>query len=242
VGARAVTAMGAGLRARAASACLLFAFAGCGGAQGSDPNAVVEPIGGSRHDGGERACSPYVTSVVSVAYGPGAGFGQDRFPGVVEGPPHGGGSWAGSLDVLSLGNGGSMVVELGDSIVDAPGPDFIVFENPFGIGGDPTNPYADLGTVEVSADGTVFHGFPCVATSYPYGSCAGWHPVFANPDTNGVDPLDPNAAGGDAFDLADLQVDAGLGEVRFVRITDRADVVGDFDLDAVGVVHGRCQP
>lgn len=222
MGSRQVTPMAARL---GTAVWLLLACAGCSGAD--EPATLKEPI---------SACSPFVTRVADVAYGTGAGFGQDRLPGVVEGPPRGAGSWAGSLDVLSLGEGGSVVVELGQSIVDGPGPDFIVFENPFDIGGVPGKPYAELGTVAVSADGTTFHGFECVATSYPYGSCAGWHPVLANPDVNGIDPLDPSAAGGDAFDLGDLKIDA----VRFVRISDRADMPGDFDLDAVGVVHGRC--
>ncbi len=51
----------------------------------------------------------------------------------------------------------------------------------------------------------------------------------------------PTAAGGDPFDLADLAADGGPTEARFVRVTDRADVAGDFDLDAIGVVHGRCR-
>ncbi len=84
-----------------------------------------------------------------------------------------------------------------------------------------------------------FHAFPCTATAYPYGSCAGWHPVLANADTNEIDPTDPAVAGGDAFDLADL----GVTEARFVRITDRVDltgVAGTFDLDAASIVHAEC--
>jgi hypothetical protein len=185
------------------------------------------------------ACSPFVINVTSVAYGPGAGFGQNAFPSIVEGPPSGAGCCQGSLGVLSLGQGGSIVVEMGETIVDGPGPDFIVFENPFNIGNDPNRPFAEPGTVEVSADGSTWAAFPCTATSFPYGTCAGWHPVYANPATNSIDPLDPTVAGGDAFDLADL-ADAGVTEARFVRITDRADLPGDFDLDAVAVVHGRC--
>ena len=143
--------------------------------------------------------------------------------------------------MLSLGDGGSIVVEFGQTIIDGPGPDFIVFENPFDVGGDPKNPFADPGTVEVSADGVTWRGFPCTASAYPYGLCAGWHPVLANSATNQIDPLDSAVAGGDPFDLADLPGDAGVSEVRYVRITDRADLSGDFDLDAIGVVHGRCR-
>jgi hypothetical protein len=208
---------------------------------GSDVEMREASDVGDAGDGGPSECSPYVTNVISVSYGPGAGFGQSAFPGVIMGPPSGGGCCKGSLNVLSLGEGGSIVVELGQVIVDKPGPDFIVFENPFNIGGDPKNPFAEPGTVEVSADGLTWFGFPCTASSYPYGLCAGWHPVLANPATNTIDPLDPAVAGGDPFDLADLPGDAGISEARFVRITDRVDLAGDFDLDAVGVVHGRCR-
>jgi hypothetical protein len=192
-------------------------------------------------ESGFPACSPFVTNVVRVDYGPGAGFGQSAYPSVVEGPPRGGGCCRGSLHVLSLGDGGNIVVEFGQVIVDGPGADFIVFENPFDIGADPLNPNADPATVEVSADGAEWFAFPCSATGYPWGACAGWHPVFANPEANAIDPLDPGIAGGDPFDLADLAADGGPTEVKYVRITDRPDVVGDFDLDALGVVHGRCR-
>jgi hypothetical protein len=52
------------------------------------------------------------------------------------------------------------------------------------------NPFAELATVEVSADGATWSAYPRTVTQYPYGSCAGWHPVYANPD-NGIDPLGP---------------------------------------------------
>jgi hypothetical protein len=53
---------------------------------------------------------------------------------------------------------------------------------------------------------------------------------------DGIDPLDPTVAGGDPFDLADI----GAPLARFVRITDRPDVPGSFDLDAVGIVNAAC--
>jgi hypothetical protein len=69
------------------------------------------------------------------------------------------------------------------------------------------------------------------------------HPVYANPDTpegRDIDPTDPEKAGGDAFDLADV----GLRVARFIRITDLDNGSGDkgtagFDLDAVAAVHSR---
>jgi hypothetical protein len=91
----------------------------------------------------------------------------------------------------------------------------------------------------VSDDGHSFVGFPCTASAPPFGSCAGWHPVYANPDKNSIDPTDPAVAGGDAFDLADL----GVSHARYVRITDRVDITGlngSFDLDAVSIVHAGC--
>lgn len=178
---------------------------------------------------------------MSFSPGPGADFGRSELPQIVLGPPKGAGDAKGSLDVVSLGNGGSITLGFEpSSIVDRPGPDFIVFENPFYPSGDRTlEPFAELGTVEVSDDGQNFLQFPCSASGAPYGSCAGFHPVYANPDLNTIDPTDPAEAGGDAFDLGDL----GLNRARYVRITDRVDLTGfngTFDLDAVSLVHAEC--
>jgi len=147
----------------------------------------------------------------------------------------------GSTDVVSLGNGGSVVVEFaGNAIVDGPGADFIVFENAFGVNCDPNNVFAELGTVAVSDDGTHFTEFPCTAKKPPYGECSGWHVVNANPDVNQIDPTDPAVAGGDPYDLADV----GVTSARYVRITDRPDLTGMagvYDLDAVAIVHPRAR-
>jgi hypothetical protein len=133
-----------------------------------------------------------------------------------------------------------VTLELGDTeILDGPGPDFIVFENAFWVDGDEAQPFAELATVSVSEDGESFVEFPCTATQAPFGSCAGWRPVFANADENEIDPFDPGVAGGDPFDLAEL----GLARARFVRITDRPDqtgMAGVFDLDAVAAVNASC--
>ena len=199
--------------------------------------------GGFATDAGVIRADRFVTKVISFTPGDCAGFGIPNMPGVVMGPPVGGGEQQGSLDVVSLGNGGEIVVSFEpNAIVDGPGVDFIVFENPFYIAGDPRRPNAELGEVSVSEDGVTWQTFPCTATSYPYGSCAGWHVVNSNP-TNGISPVDPSVAGGDPFDLADL----GLKHARFVRIKDKAHeactspnvTTNGFDLDAIAIVHAE---
>ncbi|WP_433929178.1 hypothetical protein AB3662_36685 [Sorangium cellulosum] len=230
-------------------------LSGCGGVDapredgGSGEPSAAEGAGGSCLSGGhggaagEGAAScagpgaRFATRVVSACLGAGQGFGEDRFPDIVLGPPRGGGCCGGSLDVLSLGDGGSIVVAFeGNAIVDGPGADFLVFENAFERGGDAANVFAELATVEVSEDGVAWSAFPCAADRYPYDGCAGWHPVHASPGENDVDPLDPSSAGGDPFDLADV----GVPLARYVRITDRAGTPDVFDLDAVGIVHALC--
>jgi hypothetical protein len=204
--------------------------------EGGGPDSGAGGSGGHVDD----PCPTFAVEVVEVVYGPGAGFGQEGMPGIVLGPPMGKGATQGSLDVVALGNGGSISLAFGaQTIVDGPGADFIVFENAFLAGGDATKPFAELATVEVSADGRTWTAFECTATEFPYGACAGWHPVLANADENPIDPTDPTAAGGDAFDLADI----AISEARYVRIVDRVDqegLAGSFDLDAVALVHATC--
>ena len=206
--------------AMAASAALIF---GCGELEGQ---------------GG--APLPYATEVVSFEPGPGAGYGQEYMPDVVLGPPSGGGTTQGSLDVLSLGAGGEIVLSFGDGeIVNGEGPDFIVFENPFWPGGDEEQVFAELGEVSVSADGETWHTFECdfeFGDPPPYDGCAGWTPTLSY-DPHEVLLLEPAVTGGDAFDLADV----GLERARYVRIRDLWGI-GDepltgFDLDAVGLIH-----
>lgn len=193
--------------------------------------APIEDTGTPEDDGPD----PFADAVVSFSPGRAAGFGADKLPDIVLGAPKGAGGGSGSLDVLSLGGGGSIVLELQDiTIVDEPGPDFLVFENPF-------PGWLETGRVSVSEDGETWYTFPCdetdVDNSFP--GCAGVRPVYANPDANALDPTNPAEAGGDAFDIAEL----GLTAARFVRIEDTGvnpeeGNTGGFDLDAIAVVHG----
>jgi hypothetical protein len=214
-----------------------------------DPDArhVAVDGGFAGPDGSVLRADRFVTNVVSVTYGDCAGFGLTSMPAVVEGPPAGGGALAGSLDVVSLGFKGELVLSFEpNAIVDGPGADFIVFENTFWAGGDPSRPAAELADVSVSEDGVTWKTFPCSpASGPPYGTCAGWRPVYTSPG-NEISPVDPSVAGGDPFDLAEL----GLKTARFVRIRDlgtiecpsnpanKSTTVG-FDLDAVALVHAK---
>src|SRR5262245_43986588 len=136
---------------------------GAGGAGGGNPGTGA--AGGA---GGGAACNGsgarFITGVVAHSFGPGQNFNQDIFPQPILGPPKGGGCCAGSTDVVSLGDGGTVTVQFeGNAIVDGPGPDFIVFENAFNAGGNPQSPYAELAAVEVSDDGIQWVGFSCTA-------------------------------------------------------------------------------
>lgn len=183
--------------------------------------------------------SPFAVEVVSFLPGPGAGFGQDELPDVVLGPPSPAGSpQAASLGVLSLGLGGSIVVRLGRAATDGPGPDLVVFENPFLIAGGP-RVFGESGEVAVSDDGEQFEVFACDPEAEPPAGCAGWGVVTGSGDDFSEDaPVDPRRVGGDAFDLAAV----GLDEATFIRITDRgatsAAPSAGFDLDAVAAAAG----
>ena len=197
-------------------------------------------------DGGVIAADRFVTGVVSFTPGDCAGFGATALPGIVEGPPVGAGSSAGSTDVVSLGVGGSIVLSFApNAIVDGPGVDFVVFENAFYVGGNANVIYAEPAEVSVSDDGSTWQVYPCTATKAPYGACAGWHPVYSAPG-DGISPVDYPTCGGDGFDLADL----GVTHARYVRIRDMAsetcptdpsqktNTLG-FDLDGIGIVNAE---
>jgi hypothetical protein len=210
---------------------------------------------------GPAAADPFADRVVTYEVGLGGGARAGDLPGVVTGPPRGGGAFQGTLDTFSLGLGGSITVEFTDNvIVDGPGVDFTVFENAFLPHGVNTeNPYAEPGRVSVSEDGVAWVAFPCAMDSAPfYAGCAGVYPVFANADDpNAPSPLVPSTtpiaalvgvpfdgfvapagSGGDSFDLADV----GVARARFVRIEGgqidpRLAGLSGFDLDAVAALN-----
>jgi hypothetical protein len=197
---------------------------------GADTGATA-----SGHPPWPEGTDPFADSVVSFTPGPDAGFGADLLPGIILGSPHGGGTGAGSLHVLSLGEGGEIILEMTDlSIIDGPGTDLLVFENPFGG-------WIETGMVAASEDGETWFEWPCdpldAAGGFP--GCAGVAAVYASPELD-IDPTDPATAGGDRFDLALL----GLATARFIRIRDSGanahgygGIAGGFDLDAISAVN-----
>lgn len=61
--------------------------------------------------------------------------------------------------VISLGDGGSIVLTFAQPFCDVPGPDFAVFENGF------VQNFLELAHVEVSSDGVNFFRFPSISLS-----------------------------------------------------------------------------
>ena len=202
------------------------------------------------------AQSPFATSVVQFHQGTGGGlFDTSK----ILGGPQGGGLGAGSLHVLTLGEGGDVTLGFDVTIVDGPGADLTVFENGFLIAGGPSV-FAELFFVEVSTDGATFARFPSKyvgsgSSMGAYRGIGGCMPVVADVTTGLVDPLDPLLSGGEALDLAELAqhpaVLSGavdLGAIHFVRLVDPLPgatdslgtpiaAAGGSDVDAVAVLN-----
>ncbi|MEI9948806.1 MAG: hypothetical protein WDO74_07435 [Pseudomonadota bacterium] len=199
-----------------------------GGAPNENQGGTGAQAGGA--DGGwcTNSHGTFASDVLSHAFGGGQNFNQaSGFPALLLGPPVADDPTA----VVSLGNGGWVVLGFaGNAIVDGPGVDFTVFENPLPR-------FKELATVAVSDDAEHWTEFSCSAAqnASDFGWCAGVGVVHSSP-SNGIDPLDPAVSGGDHYDLADI----GVTRARFVRITDRVDLSGPagvFDLDAVAIIH-----
>jgi hypothetical protein len=183
-----------------------------------------------------------VSCVESFEAGEAAGYGEDQYPEIIYGEPLGNGETQGGINVLSLGRGGSITIGFGgNAIVDGPGVDFTVFENPFLHGANGDQVFSELAEVSVSADGQTWFAFPCASEAKPPVGCAGYAPVFANGDI-GISSVDPTVSGGDQFDLATIGVNE---EIRFVRIQDvqggGAAPTAGFDLDGVAIVNAKVQ-
>lgn len=152
----------------------------------------------------------------------------------------GGGPLQGSLDVYSIGPELVLGVE-GAPVEDGPGVDLVVFENPFRIRGGGT--FVEPAVVEVTADGEAWAAFPHALVGDPgdadaWLGYAGLAPVALNVDDYPVDPLS-EGAGGDRFDLADLDPgDPAAAEVLaygFVAVRLTPATPSEPDVDGVWV-------
>jgi hypothetical protein len=179
---------------------------------------------------------------------PGSGFASSGTAGNTLGP-------AMENGVLSLGDGGSIVLGFPAPLSDGPGPDFAVFENGFSDG------FLELAMVEVSSNGQDFFSFPCYSETQTMVQTGPFDTLDARNLSNLAGKY--RAGFGTGFDLQELQGRPGLdvSQVLFIRIRDvvgsldpvygTADNLGrmindpwptpfesgGFDLDAVGVLH-----
>ena len=167
----------------------------------------------------------------------------------------------GTMDVVSLGDGGTAILTFDSPICNGEGPDFAVFENGFANAQNPDCYALELAFVEVSSDGVNFFRFPAVTrvqseTQLGNGGC--------------IDPCQLHnfaskyeAFYGTPFDLDEVEDNELLDKSRIthVRLIDvvgcidpqyasydsEGHIVNDpwptpfgssgFDLDAVGVIH-----
>lgn len=173
----------------------------------------------------------WADAVIEWQTGPGGGFGAEFLPGSVLGPPDPAATFnapANSPEQLfTLGEGGWIVLAFLDNLItDGPGPDLRICENPFRVGGNPDQVWAEPALIDLSADGVVWHTVPW--DSLTHEGLAGRAPVNGSGD-----PDDPADMGGDLVDIAV----AGLAQVAFVRLRDLPGDGRTFDLDAVGGVR-----
>lgn len=165
--------------------------------------------------------------------------------------------------LVSLGDGGSAILEFEHPIYNGEGADFAVFENGFlqNIGSDMA--FLELAFVEVSSDGINFHRFSAISN------------VSRNTQLDGFAMMDArlihNFAGkyianyGTPFDLDDLKDIDGLdiNHITHIKITDvvgsidpvyatydsNGEIINDpfptpfpsggFDLSGIGVIHQK---
>lgn len=171
--------------------------------------------------------------IFEITYGYNSGYGKEHFPENFYGAPVEGGT-----HTVSMGAGGELVIELGTyALVDGPGVDFVIYENP--VYSYTYGNFLEPAKIGVSEDGENFTFFSCLKTS-PYTGCAG---VIAWTEEN---PIDPDVAGGDQYDLNDL----GFSKINFIKIIDLdlcrdgeeacgVDGTWGFDLDSIALINGE---
>jgi hypothetical protein len=221
---------------------------------------------------------PYADRMVSFRPLTPGGYGASGLPRNVTGPPDGRSTYSPAYkpgEVASLhaqaGAGGSIELEFTDNIVEiAPGEDLTVFENVLFVGGNGNQRFMEPALISVALFPGEWHRLPCDVVPPAAGQPLDLKDPFyyargiaGRNGTTGSDPTNPNASGGDSFDLDEAAARAGLTWIRYIRIQStgdaalRDDAGGDlirhpddpafnplsgsgssgFDLDAVSAVH-----
>jgi hypothetical protein len=157
-------------------------------------------------------------------------------------------------DVVSLGDGGSIILSFDQPIINREGYDFATFENGFQVG---FSYYLELAHVEVSKDGKEFKRFPnksLTDTSYQTNNFS-----YTNPYQLHNFAGKHQAPYGTLFDIDEL----GFDTINYIQLIDVVGSVNDsfgtrdikgrmindpfpspyescgFDLDAVALVNGE---
>lgn len=180
--------------------------------------ALAQPCACGPRCSWPSASSIWPVAVVDYHFGTSQTFGQDSayFPYNVLGPicttatPTS--PCADPCQIVSLGKGGYVVLAFDPPIADGPGPDFIVFENPFLYGAGQV--FEEWMIVEVSQDRQSWLAFPF--DSITGTGLAGRTPTGCSSCTGPISWQDPGEAGGDAFDLALV----GLPWAKYVKVVD----------------------
>ena len=238
---------------------------------------AVLPLVLARAEPGRNG-DPFADRAVSFHPLSAGGYGASSVPRNVTGPPDGRSTYSPAYkpgEVLSLharaGAGGSVELEFVDNIVEiAPGEDLTVFENVLFVGGNGNQRFMEPAVISVALFPGEWHRLPCdvvppaagqpLDLTDPFYYARG---IAGRNGTTGSDPTNPNASGGDSFDLDEGAARAGLSWIRFIKIQSTGDAAmnddagGDlirhtddpafnplsgsgssgFDLDAVSAVH-----
>lgn len=172
----------------------------------------------------------------------------------------------GTMSCVSLGDGGTAVLQFSKAIGNGEGPDFAVFENAYEAPPGSGTYFIELAFVEVSSDGHHYVRFPALSLGPGTAQVGSFAPMDPETVSNlaGKHP----AGIGTAFDLEELKDSAGIdiNHISHVRIVDAVGCIdpayatydsqgnkvndpwptpfhtGGFDLDALGVIHYASQP
>ncbi len=162
--------------------------------------------------------------------------------------------------MVSLGDGGSVTIQLPTAITNGIGPDFAIFENGFSFSKDSF--FLELAFVEVSTDGQKFFRFPAYSETDTNQQIGAFGSIHAHKIHNlagkYVMPY------GVPFDLEDIKNELGSDQqIRYIRLIDVIGSInplfasrdfngriindpwptpfpsGGFDLTGIGFIHGN---